>query len=124
MNDTIYREIILEHYKNPHHFGKIDNPSHTSKGENPLCGDRLTIMLRSVDGVVEDVGFEGVGCAVSIAGMSMLADKLVGMSIEDTQKIDDKEILGALGLSADTSRAKCALLGLKTTQKLLEGYKL
>lgn len=113
MIEDIYKEQILEHYKEPRNFGKIENPSHHAREVNPLCGDNLELFLNVKDGRIVDVGFDGNGCAISKASCSMLTEKLRGMRIEDARKITSNDILKMLGIEISPARIKCALLSLK-----------
>ena len=80
--DDLYRDYILEHYRRPHNFGVIEEPSATYEGANPLCGDRITMQLGVKDGIVEQVGFTGRGCAISQASASLLTDEVKGKPID------------------------------------------
>jgi nitrogen fixation NifU-like protein len=112
--DDLYREEILEHYKRPHNWGPMDDPDLQFSDNNPLCGDELTVMLR-VDGTgtVEDVRFDGHGCAISQAAASMASDEVKGMQVDDLLKLDRAFILDLLGIDISATRMKCALLSLK-----------
>ena len=82
--DDLYREEILEHYKRPHNWGPMDDPDLQFSDNNPLCGDELTVMLRVDDaGIVQDVRFDGHGCAISQAAASMASDEVKGMTVDD-----------------------------------------
>ena len=81
--DDLYREQILDHYKNPHHWGEIADADLEFEDTNPLCGDELKVQLRVRDGRVADVAFSGHGCAISQASASMASDEVVGMPVED-----------------------------------------
>jgi nitrogen fixation NifU-like protein len=74
--DDLYRDYILEHYRRPHNFGVIEDPTASFEGSNPLCGDRITMQLGITDGIVERVGFTGRGCAISQASASLLTDEI------------------------------------------------
>ena len=76
----LYQETIVDHARRPRHFGPLPEASHRAEGFNPLCGDRLTLCLKVVDGVIEDVRFEGVGCAISTASASLMTEALKGLS--------------------------------------------
>lgn len=121
--EEIYKQNVLEHYKNPHNFGEIENPSLKIEDSNPLCGDKIEISARIENGKIVDIKFKGQGCAISIASASMLTDKIKGMSIEDVKKFGEKEILEIIGIKLNTIRIKCGLLGLKTLLKGLQGIK-
>ena len=112
--DDLYRENILEHYKRPHNWGTLEEPSAEFSDNNPLCGDELTVMLRvGGDGTVEDVRFEGHGCAISQAAASMASDEVKGMKVDDLLRLDRSFVLDLLGIEISATRMKCALLSLK-----------
>jgi nitrogen fixation NifU-like protein len=115
--DDLYRENILEHYKRPHNWSppepeleRVDLQFHDL---NPLCGDELTVKLAVDDGVVQDVRFEGHGCAISQAAASMASDEVKGMTVSDLLKLDRSFVLDLLGIDISAQRMKCALLSLK-----------
>ena len=118
--DDLYRDYILEHYRRPHNFGVIDEPSATFEGANPLCGDRITLMLDLDDsGHVADVAFTGRGCAISQASASLLTDTLRGRSTDDLLHLGKDDVLDLLGIEISPARLKCALLSLDTLQRAL-----
>ena len=86
---NLYRERILEHARNPRNFGKLSNATHVAEGINPLCGDKLKLYLRINDGVIEDVQFEGTGCAVAMASASMLTDTLQSLECNEALSCAD-----------------------------------
>jgi nitrogen fixation protein NifU and related proteins len=112
--DELYRDQILEHYKRPHNFGRLEHPSLEFEDTNPLCGDEqhVTIRLDESDRVAE-IAFEGKGCAISTAATSLLTDELVGMSREELLKLPKDFVLELLGIEISATRMKCAMLGLK-----------
>ena len=114
----IYKENIIDHYKHPHNKGKIDH-NKTHRELNTSCGDELTIYLNIKNNIIENISFEGHGCAISQASVSMLTDKLKGMTIEETLKLNKDDILELLGIPISIVRMKCALLSLKTVQGAL-----
>mgnify|MGYP001818668754 CR=1 FL=1 len=82
----LYRELILDHSKQPRHFGKLDGATHTAEGINPLCGDKLRLYLRlGSDHTIRDASFEGSGCAISVASASLMTDTVIGLSVEAAQ---------------------------------------
>jgi len=123
MSEDIYKEIILDHYKNPHNFGKMQNPDFKASDTNPLCGDHVEIQVKLSNGKVSDVKFIGRGCAISQASASLLTDLVMGKSIEELQKFDKEQLLEAMG-NPDLGpvRIKCALLSLKTLKLGLYSY--
>jgi nitrogen fixation NifU-like protein len=113
--DDLYRELILDHYKNPRNHGLLDPADARAEGQNPLCGDEIVITLRLDDGeVLEDVGFEGRGCAISQAATSMLTELVKGRTVADVAAMPTDELLEELGvpLQQNPARLKCAVLGL------------
>jgi nitrogen fixation NifU-like protein len=81
--DELYRQVILDHYRSPRHSGHIERADATAEGQNPLCGDEVTVELRIEDGAVTDAAVRGRGCSISQASGSMMADKIVGLSVEE-----------------------------------------
>jgi nitrogen fixation NifU-like protein len=81
--DDLYRDYILEHYRRPHNFGVLAAPSVSLEGSNPLCGDRITLQLRVEDGVLQEIGFTGRGCAISQASASLLTDEIKGKPLAE-----------------------------------------
>ena len=112
-DDQFYREYILDHYKNPRNYGRLEHPDITHEEDNPLCGDVIGMDFRVKDGVIDDIKFHGRGCAISQASASLLTERLKGMSLEAAKKIDKNDVLGELGIDISPARIKCALLSLK-----------
>jgi nitrogen fixation NifU-like protein len=112
--DELYRDQILEHYKRPHNYGRIDDPDLEFEDTNPLCGDeqRVTIRLDG-EGRVAEVAFDGKGCAISTAATSLLTDELAGKSREEVLRLPKEFVLELLGIDISATRMKCAMLGLK-----------
>jgi nitrogen fixation NifU-like protein len=117
--DDLYRDYILEHYRRPHNFGVIEEPSATFEGANPLCGDRITMQLAVKDGVVTDIGFTGRGCAISQASASLLTDEVRGKPVADVAAIQAVDLLDLLGIEISPARLKCAMLSFDSLQHLL-----
>jgi len=113
--DDLYRDEILEHYRNPHNFGTLDEPTLVKEGSNPLCGDRITLMLEiNADGTVADVAFTGRGCAISQASASMLTDEIKGKPLTEVATTNRQNVLDNLGIEISPARMKCAMLSLET----------
>jgi nitrogen fixation NifU-like protein len=117
--DDLYRDYILEHYRRPHNFGVIEEPSATFEGANPLCGDRITMQVAVQDGVVTDIGFTGRGCAISQASASLLTDEVKGKAVADVSAIQAVDLLDLLGIEISPARLKCAMLSFDSLQHLL-----
>jgi nitrogen fixation NifU-like protein len=115
--DDLYREQILEHYKRPHNFGRLDDADLEFEDTNPFCGDEQHVYLRlDGEGRVAEVGFEGKGCAISTAATSMLTDELQGLTPDEVLALPKEFVLELLGIDISATRMKCALLGLKVVK--------
>ena len=115
--DELYREQILEHYKHPHNFGRIDDPDLEFEDNNPFCGDEQHVTIRlDEDDRVAEVKFDGKGCAISTAATSMLTDELVGLTRDELVTLPKEKVLDLLGIDISATRMKCALLGLKVVK--------
>jgi nitrogen fixation NifU-like protein len=115
--DELYREQILEHYKRPHNFGRIENADLEFEDTNPFCGDEQHVTIRlDADGRVAEIAFEGQGCAISTAATSLLTDELVGKTREELLALPKEEVLDLLGIEISATRMKCAMLGLKVVK--------
>ena len=120
--DDLYRDEILEHYRSPHNFGTLPEPDTLYEGSNPLCGDRITMMLGLGEGDrVEEVAFTGRGCAISQASASMLTDRIKGRPLADVARLTEQDVLDELGIEISPARLKCALLSIETLRHALEG---
>lgn len=136
--DTLYRQVIMDHYKNPRNKGILDNnDSLTINMNNPTCGDRIQLTLKTVDGKVVDAKFEGEGCSISMSSASMMTQAIKGKSVEDALKLskifsdmmqgkeyDEDLDLGDIealqGVSKFPARIKCATLAWKAMEKGLK----
>lgn len=117
--DSLYREVILEHYRDPHHHGRLAAPTISVEVDNPLCGDRLTIDLLLRDGTVADLGFTGRGCAISQAGASLLGDEVIGKPVAAVATLTWHDMMDILGVEIGPARLKCALLALRGVKMAL-----
>jgi nitrogen fixation protein NifU and related proteins len=112
--DQLYREVILDHYKNPRGHGLLPDADALAEGQNPLCGDEVAVSVRfGPDGeTIEDVGFEGRGCAISQAATSMLTELVKGRKASEVGELAKEELLEEIGIPLTPVRLKCAILGL------------
>ena len=135
----LYQEVIFDHNRNPRNFGRLEGATHRAEGHNPLCGDQLTLYLRvGEDGRIEDVAFEGKGCAISTASASLLTEAVKGRTLEEAERlfrgfhgmIMDEPVpepveLGKLevleGVKEYPTRVKCATLAWHTLHAAIEG---
>ena len=114
MSDDIYREIILDHYRNPRNKGKLSNADVSIHDSNPLCGDEIDIHLKIEEEKVKDIKFEGRGCAISQASASMLTEMVMDKPLTTVKDLMKEDILENIGLmNLGPARIKCALLSLK-----------
>jgi nitrogen fixation NifU-like protein len=123
--EDFYRENILDHYKHPHNHGLLEAPDAYAEGQNPLCGDEVSVSIKfAEDGeTIEAVGFEGRGCAVSQAATSMLTDLLKGKKAAEAAAMPKEEILEEVGIPLTPVRLKCAILGLGVVKVALSRSK-
>jgi len=122
MSSDIYKDIILDYYRNPRNFGDLPNPDVRAKDSNPLCGDIIEMQLKINDGKVEDVRFKGKGCAISQASASMLTEVVKGKSLDEVKAMSKTDVLNLLGIDPGPTRIKCALLGLKVMKLGVYAY--
>ena len=139
-SQELYQEIVMDHNRRPRNFGSMIDSTATSEGFNPLCGDQITLFVKVSEDIVEDISFEGVGCAISKSSASMMTEEIKGKSVEEaltvfqafremiTAKSDgfkDSEIQGDLeilkGVAQYPTRIKCATLSWHTLQAALQG---
>ncbi len=119
----IYREIILDYYRNPRNYGKIENPDISKRDSNPLCGDELEMHINIKENKVSDVKFTGKGCAISQASASMLTELIMGKDFDYVKQLTKEDILENLGLpDLGPARIKCALLSLKVLKYGIYSY--
>ncbi len=137
----LYQDVIVDHNRSPRNFGKMEDADQTLEGFNPLCGDRLTLYLKTSNDHISDISFDGSGCAISVASASLMTEAMQGKSISEAETLfndfhnlltmDDSDIdidrfgkLAALaGVKAYPTRIKCATLCWHTLHSLLDGAK-
>ncbi len=111
--ETIYKEYILDLYRNPKNKKMITGATHTAHKNNPTCGDEITVYIKVVDGKITDIGFEGVGCAISQASVSLLTESVKGRTLADAKAMKEQDAIEILGIDVGPNRTKCAVLGYK-----------
>ena len=121
--DNLYRDFILEHYRNPHNKGILDPHDLHFADSNPTCGDEMSMTLRldPAGTAIADVAFDGRGCAISQASASILTDGLRGQSLDQVRDLNPKDLLDDLGVPIGPARLKCALLAYKVLQGAVRG---
>jgi nitrogen fixation NifU-like protein len=122
MSSDIYKDIILDYYRNPRNSGDLENPDVRAKDSNPLCGDIIEMQLKIKDGMIEDLRFKGKGCAISQASASMLTEVVKGKTLDEVKALGKSDVLEMLGIDPGPTRIKCALLGLKVLKLAVYGY--
>jgi nitrogen fixation NifU-like protein len=120
----LYRQQILDHYKNPRNYGEIEEPTFTHVGENPMCGDtiEMDVVLDDDEETIKRVAFQGDGCAISQASASMLSEQLQGLTVEELREMDRDDVTQMLGVDISPMRVKCAVLAEKVAQDGAELY--
>ncbi len=120
--DALYRDYIIDHYKDPHNFGTLDPHDLEAFELNPLCGDEIGVHLNVADdGTITELRFHGKGCSISQASASMVTDELIGMKAEDVAKLQADWLIDLLGIEISAVRRKCALLILKAMRGAITG---
>jgi len=125
MGSDMYRQQILDHYKNPRNYGEIEDATFSHIGENPMCGDEITmdVVLADDDETIEAVRFNGDGCAISQSSASMLTSELHGMTLEELGEMDRDDVIDMLGVDISPMRVKCAVLAEKVAQDGADIYR-
>ncbi|GIW63059.1 MAG: iron-sulfur cluster assembly scaffold protein [Patescibacteria group bacterium] len=115
----IYKEIILDRYKNPKHFGKLKRFTVSITVDNPLCGDKITVYLVVNNGRIETAKFKGSGCIISLSSADILLDDIIGKQISEVLSYNKDNVLSLLGIELGVNRLKCALLPLEAVHKAI-----
>jgi len=119
--DELYRDYILDHYKQPRNFGELDPHDLDAHDLNPLCGDELGVHIRVQDGKIADLRFHGHGCAISQAAASIASEELIGMELDRIGGLPAQWAIDLLGIDISPTRRKCALLPLKVMRGAVTG---
>ncbi|MFW6152762.1 MAG: iron-sulfur cluster assembly scaffold protein [Halobacteriota archaeon] len=124
LGSDIYRQQILDHYRNPRNHGSLPEPTFTHEGENTMCGDLIEMDVELDDAdVITAVAFRGDGCAISQASASMLSERLIGMSLDEVEELDRDDVTEMLGVEISPMRIKCAVLAEKVVQDGADIYR-
>jgi len=121
LTDSLYRESILDHNRNPRNKGTLEPADFTYEDVNPLCGDEIRMDLRTDGERITEVRFSGRGCAISQAAASMLTEMVEGRALEEVKAISREDLLDELGVPISPARMKCAMLGLKVLKAGIYG---
>jgi nitrogen fixation protein NifU and related proteins len=119
--DDLYRDYILDHYKEPRNFGELPEHELEAHDHNPLCGDELGVHIHVQDGKIAELRFHGQGCAISQAAASIASDEYVGMDVSNVGELDAEWLIDLLGIPISATRRKCALLNLKVMRGATTG---
>ena len=134
----LYQEVIVDHNRNPRNFGKLEDANKTLDGYNPLCGDKLTLYIKTNDNVIEDISFDGSGCAISVASASLMTDIMRGKKIDEAEALFEKfhhlitsddelditdlgKLAALAGVRDYPARVKCASLCWHTLHSVIQG---
>ena len=120
MSQEIYKQQIIDRYQSPRHRGEMVNPSAEAAAANSLCGDRLRLQLLVENDQILGVKWTGEGCAISLAAVDLLADRLLNLRIDQALGLTKQDVVDLLGIELKTSREKCALLGWECVQQSLK----
>jgi nitrogen fixation NifU-like protein len=121
MSDDLYRDIILDHYRNPRNRGTLDPADYSYEDVNPLCGDEIRIDVRVKDDTIDQIAFSGRGCAISQASASILMEMTEGKTLDEVKAITKDDLLEELMVPISPARLKCALLSLKVLKAGIYG---
>lgn len=122
MNSEIYQEMILEHYRNPVNAGVVENADIVMKDYNPVCGDVVEIQIKFVDRKIDEIKFQGQGCAISQSSADILIEMVKSKDAEEVKTLAPEDFMKFLGIELSPLRLKCALLGFKTLKTAVYTY--
>jgi nitrogen fixation protein NifU and related proteins len=122
MNASLYKSNIIEHYKNPRNISKISEVTHTSSVKNTTCGDEIELSLNVSEGVVKELQHVTRGCAICLASMSMLSEKLIEKNVDELKELDNSVVLDMLGMKESSGRIKCAALGVEAVKLIISEW--
>ncbi len=118
--EEIYQEHVLDHYEDPYHRGRVEQPTHYHKDDNPLCGDVIEInLVIDNEGKISEAYFDGEGCCISQASASMLIEKMEGVHVDDVKNFSAEEMLELFGPKLTPNRQKCCLLSWRVLQSAI-----
>lgn len=120
---ALYSDILLDHFRHPRNYGSLDSPDVSNEQFNPLCGDRIRIELKFEQSIIDEAGFKGDGCAISIAAASLLTELLIGKDVSVVENLTDAQLISALESDIKPARVQCALLSLHALREGLKEYK-
>ena len=121
-DEELQAEFVLEHYRNPHNYGKVDDASSELTEANPVCGDTVHISIHVDEDRISDIKFIGRGCSISQASASILTDEVKGMTLQEVLDMKEEFLLSVIGIPLGPAREKCALLSLNTLKKAVHNY--
>ncbi len=117
--DDLYKEEIIEHYKNPRNFGELEDATYSVREANASCGDLIELQLKVENEKIVGVAFQGMGCALSIAAASLLTEAIKGKSVWEAKAVDEKMMNELLGVEVSATRSKCVFLPMRGLRKAL-----
>jgi nitrogen fixation protein NifU and related proteins len=120
---SVYTDLVMEHFRNPRNYGRLEKHDFTTGEQNPSCGDSIVIDGRIENGKITALGFESHGCAINKASASLVTEAALGKTVDEVLAMDKDAVLKLLGLELGPNRIKCALLGLMALQQGLAAYK-
>jgi nitrogen fixation NifU-like protein len=120
MDSDMYRQEMIEVYKNPEHKGELKNATVSCTEFSPTCGDKITVQLKISNDKIEDAKFSGSGCVISVVTSDMLVEKIIGMNIEDVKSMTSQEVLDMLKINLSPARIKCALVCFAAIKKAIK----